>query len=133
MLVVFLPACTSEFGTAADAKAMLEKAVAELKKDKTAALAKFSSGEGGFKNRDLYPFCAGTDGIVTAHPTELGRNLNEVKDKDGKAFGQEMLEEGKFNEVAYMWPKPGSAEPAQKVSYIVKVGDQICGAGYYTR
>jgi hypothetical protein len=57
-----------EYGTAEEAKAMLEKAVAEIKKDKAGALAKFNKGEGGFKDRDLYPFCAGPDGSVTAHP-----------------------------------------------------------------
>jgi signal transduction histidine kinase len=135
-LVVFLPACTSDYGTAAEARAMLEKAVAELKKDKAGALAKFNSGEGGFKDRDLYPFCAGTDGMVTAHPAAMGKNLREVKDRNGNGFGQEMLqfaEEGKFKEVTYMWPKPGNSKPVQKISYITKVDDQICGVGYYTQ
>jgi len=26
----------------------------------------FSKGEGGFKDRDLYPFCGGPDGMFTA-------------------------------------------------------------------
>jgi hypothetical protein len=46
-----------QFGTAAEAKAMLEKAVTELKANEAAALAKFTKGEGGFKDRDLYVFC----------------------------------------------------------------------------
>jgi signal transduction histidine kinase len=113
---------------------MLEKAVAEIKKNKAAALAKFNKGEGGFKDRDLYPFCAGPGGINTAHPTQLGKNIKEAKDKNGKAFGAEMYkvaEEGKIKEVSYMWPKPGGTEPVQKVSYVTKVGDQVCGVGYY--
>lgn len=131
-----LPAWTADYGTAAEAKAMLDKAVIELKKDKAAALAKFNKDDGGFRNRDLYVFCAALDGTTTAHlyPKEIGKNLKQLKDKNGKAFGQEMLqvaEEGKFNEVTYMWPKPGSTEPIQKVSYITKVSDQICGVGYY--
>ncbi|MGH9962775.1 MAG: cache domain-containing protein [Pyrinomonadaceae bacterium] len=67
---------------------------------------------------------------------ERGRDIKEVKDKNGLAFGQEMLqvaEERKFKEVTYMWPKPGDSKPVQKVSYITKVDDQICGVGYYTR
>ena len=47
----------AQFGTAAEAKAMLEKAVAAVKADKTKALAMFNQGEGGFKDRDLQPFC----------------------------------------------------------------------------
>ena len=46
-----------QLGTAAEAKAMLEKAVAAVKADQTKALAMFNNGEGGFKDRDLYPFC----------------------------------------------------------------------------
>ena len=61
-------AIAAEFGTAAEAKAMLEKAVAAVKADKAKALAMFTKGEGGFKDRDLYPFCGGLDGIFTAHP-----------------------------------------------------------------
>jgi signal transduction histidine kinase len=127
-------ALAAEFGTAKEAKAMLDKAVAELKKDKAAALAKFNKGEAGFKDRDLYPFCASPDGTTTAHPTHLGKNLKELKDKNGKAFGQEIFkvaEEGKTKQVTYMWPKPGKTEPSQKASYVTKVGDQVCGVGYY--
>lgn len=124
----------ADYGTAAEAKAMLERAIAELKKDEAGALAKFNKGEEGFKDRDLYPFCAGPDGITTAHPTQIGKNLKEIKDKNGKPFGEEMYqvaEEGKIKEVSYLWPRPSGTEPVQKVSYITKVGDQICGVGYY--
>ena len=59
----------AEFGTADEAKAMLERAVAAVKEDKAKALDMFNKGEGGFKDRDLYVFCANTlDGILTAHP-----------------------------------------------------------------
>ena len=64
----------AEFGSASEAKAMLEKAAAAVKADKTAALAKFTKGEGGFKDRDLYPFCGGPNGAFTAHPTLVGKS-----------------------------------------------------------
>jgi signal transduction histidine kinase len=127
-------ACAAEFGSAKEARAMLDRAVADMKKDKAAALARFNKGEGGYKDRDLYPFCASLDGTTTAHPTMVGKNLKELKDKQGKAFGQEMFkvaEQGKVKEVSYMWPKPGQTEPVQKVSYVTRVGDQVCGVGYY--
>ena len=128
------PAVAAEFGSAKEARAMLDRAVADLKKDKAGALARFNKGEAGYKDRDLYPFCASLDGTTTAHPAMLGKNLKELKDKNGKAFGQEMFkvaEEGKVKEVAYMWPKPGQSEPSPKVSYVTRVGDQVCGVGYY--
>ena len=59
----------ADFGTPEEAKAMLERAVAAVKEDKAKALDMFNKGEGGFKDRDLYVFCANaSDGIITAHP-----------------------------------------------------------------
>ena len=125
-----------QFGTAAEAKAMLEKAVTAVKADKAKALDQMQKGEGGFKDRDLYAFCANaSDGIITAHPALKGKNIREIKDKDGKALGEEMMKvatESKVNEVSYMWPRPGAdTTPVQKVSYVTKAGDQLCGVGYY--
>jgi hypothetical protein len=58
-----------QYGTPEEAKALLEKAVAAVKEDKAKALDMFNKGEDGFKDRDLYVFCANAaDGIVTAHP-----------------------------------------------------------------
>ncbi len=127
-------AIAAEFGTADEAKAMLERAVAAVKADKAKALAMFIKGEGGFKDRDLYPFCGGPDGNFTAHPSLVGKSLKELKDKAGKALGAEMYkvaQEGKISEVNYMWPRPGSTEPVQKVSFVTKAGDQVCAVGYY--
>ena len=127
-------AIAAEFGTAAEAKGLLERAVAAVKTDKAKALAMFTKGEGGFKDRDLYPFCGGPDGNFTAHPSLVGKSLKELKDKAGKALGAEMYkvaQEGKISEVNYMWPRPGSTEPVQKVSFVTKVGDQVCAVGYY--
>lgn len=122
-------------GTAAEAKAMLEKAVTALKADKAQALELFNQGEGGFKDRDLYVFCANaSDGVFTAHPKLKGQKLSELKDKTGKAFGEEIMRvaaEGNFSEVSYMFPKPGGDTPVPKVAYVTKVGDQIVAVGYY--
>ncbi|HEU4378568.1 MAG TPA: hypothetical protein VFR73_08325 [Hyphomicrobiaceae bacterium] len=49
-----------QFGSAAEAKAMLEQAVAAVKADKSKALADFQARAGGFKDRDLYVLCAGS-------------------------------------------------------------------------
>lgn len=123
-----------EFGSADEAKAMLEKAVAAIKADKTKALEMFVKGEGGFKDRDLYPGCGDSAGNFSAHPSLVGKSLKELKDKTGKALGAEMYniaQEGKISEVSYMWPRPGTSDPVQKVSFVTKVGDQVCYVGYY--
>ena len=123
-----------EFGTSAEAKAMLDKAVTAVKANKTDALGKFTKGDGGFKDRDLYPFCGGPDGNFTAHPTLNGKSMKELKDKAGTPLGENIYKaasEGKVSEVSYMWPRPGTTEPVKKVSYVTKVGDQVCAVGYY--
>ena len=127
-------AIAAEYGTAAEAKAMLEKAVAAVKKDKAKALEMFAKGEGGFKDRDLYVFCGGPDGNFTAHPKLTGKSLKNLKDKAGKPLGQEIYQtaqEGKISQVSYMWPRPGSETPVQKVTYVTKVDDEVCAVGYY--
>src|SRR6185369_11321160 len=88
LLSLTAPVFAGNFGTAEEAKAMLEKAVAAIKTNKTEALSQFAKGEGGFKDRDLYPFCGGPDGNFTAHPTLVGKSLKGLKDKAGKALGE---------------------------------------------
>lgn len=127
----------SDFGTAEEAKAMLEKAVAAVKADEAGALAAFNAGADGFKDRDLYVFCGGADGMFTAHGANqalLGKSLKDLKDKAGKALGEEIYataKAGEITEVDYMWPRPGETEPTAKVTYVTKVGDQVCAVGYY--
>jgi signal transduction histidine kinase len=124
-------------GTAAEAKTMLDKAVTAVKADKAKAIKSFLEGTDGFKDRDLYPFCFNTsDGITQAAPASvLGKDVRTLKDATGNAFGADIYkaaqEEGKINEVSYMFPKPGATEPSPKTSFVTKVGDLGCGVGYY--
>ena len=53
-------------------------------------------GDGGFRDRDLYVFCATPDGNTVAHPTHVGTNLKQLKDKRGMPFGAEMFEVAAF-------------------------------------
>ena len=129
-----LALAAGEFGTAAEARAMLDKAVVAVKADKAKALDQFAKGEGGFKDRDLYPFCGGPDGNFTAHPSLNGKSMKDLKDKADQPLGSKFYEqakEGAVSEVAYQWPRPGSTDPVKKVSLVTKVGDQVCAVGYY--
>jgi signal transduction histidine kinase len=123
-------------GSAAEAKAMLEKAVAAVKADKAKALAAFESGTDGFKDRDLYPFCFNiADGVTVAGPASVrGKDVRTLKDASGKAFGEDLYkgaQDGAVAEVPYMFPRPGQTEPAAKISFVTKAGDLGCGVGYY--
>jgi signal transduction histidine kinase len=129
------PANSPQFGSEREARAMLEKAVAAVKVDKTKALELFNKGAGGFKDRDLYVFCANaTDGVLTAHPYLKGEHLQDIVGKKGYPLGKEIMEkaaEGEIRQVTYWWPRPGSETPLEKHSFYTKVGDQTCGVGFY--
>jgi hypothetical protein len=123
VLVLFnvAPGVAAEFGTAEEAKAMLERAVAAVSEDKAKALDMFNKGEGGSKDRDLYVFCANaSDGTLTAHPTMKGEPLQDIKGKKGYPVGKEIVQqatEGTIKEVTYWWPRPGTDKPLEKTSY----------------
>jgi signal transduction histidine kinase len=124
-------------GTAAEAKMMIDRAIAAIKMDKTSALASFTAGAKGFKDRDLYVFCGGPDGLITGHggnPALVGRDLRKIIDKNGNNLGElfyATAAKGKINIVEYVWPRPGETKPAPKRSYVTRINDQMCGVGYY--
>lgn len=121
-------------GTASEARAMLQKVIGALQADKIKTLGQISLGENGFRDRDLYPFCGGPDGNFTAHPQLAGKSMKALKGTDGELLGMRLYDsakEGQINEIEYKWPKPGSKDMATKVSYVTKVGDQVCAVGYY--
>ncbi len=131
-------------GTAEEAKAMLMRAVAAVKADKDKALEMFNKGEGGFRDRDLYVFCANAnDGTIVAmgNPNlreALGTDIRAAQNSTGNAFGAEIYAaiqkpEGQITEVSYMSPKPGPDDTlAAKVSFVARADNDLgCGVGYY--
>ncbi len=130
-------AFAAEYGTPEEARAMLERAVEALRQDEQQALEQFTAGAAGFREKDLYVFCVGPAGDFTAsgaNPRLVGENARDLTDRAGNPLGRLILgtaEEGEFNQISYLWPRPGEPEPVPKTSYVTKVGDQICGVGYY--
>jgi hypothetical protein len=129
-------------GTAADAKAMLEKAVAAVKADKTKALEQINAGTNGFLVGDIYPFCFNlSDGVIVAVSSNnakqnIGKDIRTLKDSTGKVFGPDLYataqKDGMTESAPYMFPRPGAdATPVQKISVMSKAGDLGCGVGYY--
>jgi Single Cache domain 2 len=131
-------------GTAAQAKAMLIKALAAVKADEAKALAMFNKGDGGFRDRDLYVFCANTgDGtiVATGNPNlkeALGTDIRAAQNSTGERFGEEIYAaiqkpEGQITEVSYMAPKPGADDTiAARVSLIARAdADLGCGVSFY--
>ena len=79
----------------------------------------FNKGEGGFRDRDLYVFCANaSDGTLVAvgNPNireALGMDIRTGQNSTGKAFGEEIYAamqkpEGQITEVSYVSPTPGA-------------------------
>jgi hypothetical protein len=107
ILIVLYTAASlaADFGTPAEAKAMLERAVVAVKEDKAKGLDMFNTGEGGFKDRDLYVWCANvSDGIVTAHPYNKGKQPRDIKGYHGAPFGETIMQnatEGAIKQTTY--------------------------------
>jgi hypothetical protein len=129
-------------GTAADAKAMLEKTVAAIKADKAKTLDQINKDENGFLVGDIYPFCFNlSDGLLVANANLnvkqlLGKDVRTFKDPTGDLYGPRLYDkakEGQIDEVSYMSPKPGGADKTwvPKASLVTAVAGLGCGVGYY--
>jgi len=129
-----------QFGTAEDAKAMLDRAIAALKSNETAALKEFNDPDNKqFHDHDLYVFCYNmSDGKITAYlgPALLNTDVRTLKLKDDP-IGQRAYQalqnspEGDTATIDYSFPKPGTTEPVPKQTLEVRIGGQGCGVTYY--
>jgi cytochrome c len=135
-LLAALPLQAQTFGTAAEARAMLDKAVAALKANEADAIVKFNAADGGFRDRDLYVFTFDmSTGKFTAHPSKtlMGTDIRALKVKDDP-LGQRIFDtvkEGQILTVDYMFPKPSGGDPVPKQSFVTRVGNVGAAVGYY--
>ena len=131
----------AERGSGAEAKALVEKAVAKIKTDgPKAAFAAFENKDGGFVDRDLYIFVFDFEGKVLSHGASknlIGQNLvtQQMKDADGKVFAAEFVEVAKTRGegwVDYKWANPVTQAVEPKSSFVKKVDDtMLLGCGFY--
>jgi len=130
-----------QFGTADQARAMLERAVAALKDNQAAALKAFNDEKNTqFRDRDLYIYCFNVDdGKFTAYQSTmlLGVNVRELKLPPDDPVGQRAYDaihaapEGDYVALEYQMPKPGTKQPATKQFLETRVGNQGCGVTYF--
>ena len=126
-------------GTPEQAKDMLNKAVAEVKKvGASAAFKEFNDPKGKFIRGDLYVFAIGLeDGKYRASgatPQLSGQNASKLHDAAGKPMIQEMITLAKkkgSGQVDYVWRNPVTNAVEPKHSIIQRVGDVVLGVGYY--
>jgi hypothetical protein len=128
-------ATKTEFGTPNEARAMLLRAVAALKAEKTSAIDKFNYNDAQFRDRDLFVFCFnGHDGKFTAHEAFVAHDVRTLHDPNGKAFGAEMYadaQDDRITEVSFISSLPGSNKLVPKRAYVMRIGDQVCGVSAY--
>jgi cytochrome c len=138
-LVVSFAYAQATRGTAAEAKALLDKAVAFYKANGEAkAFAAFNDPKGQFVSKDLYIFALDMTGKVIAHgvnPGLIGKDLSKTPDADGKFFMNEMVKVAKtkgHGSVDYKWENKVTKKVEPKSSYVQKVADNVVlGCGYY--
>ncbi|HSW82067.1 MAG TPA: cache domain-containing protein, partial [Usitatibacter sp.] len=97
-LAIGIPAAAQDKskGTAAEATAMVDKAIAHIKKvGREKAFADFSSKKAPWFDRDLYVVVYDMKGKVLAHGSNekmVGKEVIDLRDNDGKYFVRERVE-----------------------------------------
>jgi hypothetical protein len=130
-----------EFGTSAQARAMIQRAIDALKANEGDAIKAFGDKNNDqFHVLDLYVFCINlADGKFTSQLDQslVGTSAEDLRFGDDQ-YGKRILStvrgapEGKIISVAYNALRPGTNSGAvPKVSFVARVGKQGCGVGYY--
>lgn len=139
LFALVLPVNAAEFGSKAEAVAMVKRVQDKFKEVGAEATFKLVSDKSipQFHDRDLYPFIYDMSGVCVAHgarPALIGKNLLGLKDQDGKFLVREMLEIAKTKGSGwfdYKWPNPINNKIEDKSSYVEKMGDYWVGVGVY--
>lgn len=142
----FLLACALPLAHASTADATKEDAVAMVKKgvayikangvDK--GYATISDKAGPFIDRDLYLVVYGLDGKCLAHganPKQIGKDLIDLTDIDGKYFVKDRVAMVKAKPAGawqeYKFTNPVSKKVEPKLMYCEKLGETaVCGGVY---
>lgn len=127
-------------GTKEEAIAMVDKAIAHIKKaGREKAFADFNNKNGPFTDRDLYVVVYDMKGKVLSHGANeklIGKDVIDLRDVDGKYFVKERVEmmskspDAKgWQDYKFMNPQTRQIEPKQM--YLRRVEDMIIGCGIY--
>ncbi|MDR7308709.1 cache domain-containing protein [Rhodoferax saidenbachensis] len=126
--------------TAEEATAMVKKGVVALKAagaDKTKVYNEVTAKDPKWVDRDLYLVVYGLDGTVRAHGAnakQVGANLIDMLDIDGKPFVKERVELAKSKGTFwqdYKFTNPTTKKIEPKSMYCEKLDDMAVCAGIY--
>ena len=126
---------------AEQAKAMLDKAVALVKKSGgKVAFKTFNDPQGGYVIDDEYVFAIdlkdGKYRASGASPGMVGVDVRDLTDAAGKPLFKDMIalaQQKGSGTVDYVWRNPATNAVETKHSLIQRVGDVVLGVGYYTK
>jgi signal transduction histidine kinase len=125
------------FATPKEAEAMVAKAAKAVGADKAATLKEITGKDKKWVDRDLYAVVYDMNGKCLAHgqnEKQVGKDLIDLADADGKEFVKERVEfaksKGKFWH-DYKFTDPVSKKVLPKSAYCEKTGDVIVCAGVY--
>jgi len=131
-------AMAQDKATPEQAKALLDKAVAELQMDgQEKAFAAFNDPKGGYTIGELYVFVFDLNGKYEAsgaNPKLTGTDAHDLHDAEGKYLVQEMIalaKSKKHGHVDYVWLNRADNQVEKKRSLIQRVDNHIVGVGYY--
>jgi hypothetical protein len=122
-----------------EALAMVKKGVAFIKANGVdKGYTSISDKAGPFTDRDLYLVVYGLDGKCLAHganPKQIGRDLMDLTDVDGKYFVKERVALAKSKPAGfwqeYKFTNPVTKKVEPKIMYCEKLGDTaVCGGVY---
>lgn len=126
-----------ERASKAEAEAMVAKGVAAIKAKGDAVYVDITAPSKTYVDRDLYLVVYDTSGKCLAHgqnPKQVGKDLMNLKDPDGKAFIKERVElassKGKFWQ-DYKFTDPLTKTVQSKQAYCEKVNELIVCGGIY--
>ncbi len=133
------PVVQAQNATKEQAIAMVKKGVSFIKANGTdKGYAEISNKTGAFVDRDLYLVVYGMDGKCLAHGAnekQIGRDLIELKDIDGKAFIKERVELGKTQPKGfwqdYKFTNPTTKKIEPKQMYCERLAETLVCGGVY--
>jgi signal transduction histidine kinase len=139
LALAMAPALCAANASRDEAVAMVKKGVVYIKANgPEKGYAEISNKAGPFVDRDLYLVVYGLDGKCLAHganPKQIGRDLIELTDVDGKYFVKERVALARSSPAGfwqdYKFTNPVSKKIEPKTVYCEKLGETaVCGGIY---
>ena len=123
-------------GSAEEAKALGEKAVALIAAEGEKAFPLLSDPKGEYVKGDMYVTVLDPQGVVRANinPKLVGMNMWESTDPDGVKFTQEAIKIGQTAGSGwqkYRFTNPVSKKIEPKQTWVQKAGDFVTLCGFY--